>query len=87
VTENGIGTADDTRRIEFVRRALLGVERCLRDGIDVKGYCYWSIFDNYEWALGYRPTFGLIAVDRTTQVRTPKPSAAWLGNVARAGRL
>ena len=82
VTENGIGTNDDTRRIAFVRRALLGVERCIQDGIDVKGYCYWSVFDNFEWALGYRPTFGLIAVDRVTQVRTPKPSAAWLGKVA-----
>jgi beta-glucosidase len=87
VTENGIGTDDDTRRIEYIRRALLGVSRCLRDGIDVLGYCYWSVFDNFEWAMGYRPTFGLIAVDRVTQVRTLKPSATWLGNVARANAL
>jgi beta-glucosidase len=87
VTENGIGTEDDTRRIEYVRRALAGVGRCLRDGIDVRGYCYWSVFDNFEWSLGYRPKFGLIAVDRTTQERRVKPSANWLGDIARANRL
>lgn len=87
VTENGIGTEDDTRRIEYVRRALRGVHRCLEDGIVVRGYCYWSVFDNFEWAMGYRPKFGLIAVDRTTQQRAPKPSAAWLGGIARANML
>ena len=87
VTENGIGTEDDTRRIEYVRRALHGVRRCLDDGIDVRGYTYWSALDNFEWALGYRPTFGLVAVDRETFVRTPKPSASWLGQIARTGTL
>ena len=87
VTENGIGTEHDTRRIEYVRRALQGVHRCLSDGIDVRGYCYWSIFDNFEWSLGYRPKFGLIAVDRTNQVRTHKPSAAWLGQIAQQNAL
>lgn len=87
VTENGIGTDDDARRIAFVEGALGGVHRCLTDGIDVQGYCYWSTFDNFEWNYGYIPTFGLIAVDRRTQVRSPKPSAAWLGRVARRGVL
>lgn len=87
VTENGIGTEDDTRRIEYVRRAVQGVQRCLADGIEVQGYCYWSIFDNFEWNQGYTPKFGLIAVDRKTQTRTVKPSATWLGNVARANKL
>src|SRR5262249_10176231 len=87
VTENGIGTEDDSRRIEYVRRALQGVHHCLSAGIDVRGYCYWSIFDNFEWGMGYRPKFGLIAVDRSTQTRTLKPSAEWLGNIARARAL
>ncbi len=87
VTENGIGTADDTRRIAYYRRSLAGVRRCLDDGIDVQGFTAWSAFDNFEWALGYRPTFGLIAVDRTTFVRTPKPSAYWLGEIARTNAL
>jgi len=87
VTENGIGTQNDAERIEYIDRALRGVHNCLQDGIEVRGYCYWSIFDNFEWAQGYRPTFGLIAVDRVTQKRTPKPSAEWLGRVARAKTL
>lgn len=84
VTENGIGTADDTRRLEYYRRALRGVVSCLNDGLDIRGYYAWSAFDNFEWMLGYRPTFGLIAVDRETQTRTVKPSGRWLGEVARA---
>ena len=87
VTENGIGTEDDTRRIEYVRRALQGVTNCLKDGLDIRGYTYWSAFDNYEWSLGYRPTFGLIAIDRETQLRTVKPSAIWLGAIARANAI
>ena len=87
VTENGIGTDDDTRRIEYVTRALKGVRSCLDDGIDIRGYTYWSALDNFEWAFGYRPTFGLIAVDRSTFERTPKPSAAWLGGVARTNMM
>jgi len=87
VTENGIGTEDDAERIEFVGRALAGVLACLADGIDVRGYVYWSLLDNFEWFLGYRPTFGLVAVDRTTQARSPKPSARWLGAIAQANAL
>jgi beta-glucosidase len=75
VTENGLATSDDTRRIAYVQRALRGVARCLQDGIDVRGYIYWTALDNFEWIFGYRPTFGLIAVDRATQERTVKPSA------------
>ena len=59
VTENGIAAIDDTRRVEYVRRALQGVLACLDDGIDVRGYTYWSLLDNFEWAYGYGPTFGL----------------------------
>ena len=87
VTENGIAAADDTRRIEYVRRALRGVRSCLDDGIDVRGYTYWSALDNFEWAHGYEPQFGLIAVDRETFERAPKPSARWLGDIARANGL
>jgi beta-glucosidase len=87
VTENGVATDDDTRRVEFIRRALQGVARCLQDGIDVRGYTYWSAFDNYEWMLGYKMRFGLVAVDRQTQQRTIKPSARFLGEIARGNRL
>lgn len=87
VTENGIATTDDAERIEYVTAAVEGLRRCLDDHIDVRGYVYWSMLDNFEWALGYRPTFGLVAVDRATQVREVRPSARWLGEVARTGRL
>jgi beta-glucosidase len=87
VTENGCSGEDDARRIEYVRRALGCVLDCLDDGIDVLGYTYWSLLDNFEWAYGYRPQFGLIAVDRATQQRQPKPSAEWLGQIARANAL
>ena len=87
VTENGIGTFDDEQRIRYVRAALEGVLAAIADGIDVRGYTYWSLLDNFEWAFGYRPRFGLVEVDRTTFERRPKPSAAWYGSVARANAL
>ena len=83
VTENGIATADDTRRVAFITEALAGVQSCLDDGIPVLGYCHWSLMDNFEWQKGYSMTFGLIAVDRATQQRTPKPSLAYLGGYAK----
>ena len=87
VTENGIGTDDDPQRVDYFTRALTGLRRCLDDGLDVRGYFAWSLLDNFEWSLGYRPTFGLVAVDRSTFERRPKPSALWFGEVARSNRL
>ena len=85
VTENGIATADDTRRVAFIAEALHGVESCINDGIPVLGYCHWSLMDNFEWQKGYSMTFGLIAVDRTTQTRYPKESLKVLGSLADDG--
>ena len=83
VTANGIGTADDSRRVEFIRRALAGVQDCIDEGLTVKGYLHWSLLDNFEWQKGFSMTFGLIAVDRANgQVRQPKPSLAFLGSYA-----
>ena len=79
VTENGIATSDDSRRVEFIRRALHGVEKCISDGIPVMGYCHWSLMDNFEWQKGYSMTFGLIAVDRNSMKRIPKQSLYTLG--------
>jgi len=87
VTENGIGTDNDPQRIEYVQRALEGVLSCIADGIDVRGYTYWSLMDNFEWAFGYRPRFGIIEVDRATQRRTVKPSGEWLSGIVRANSL
>ncbi len=79
VTENGIATSDDSRRVAFIEQATDGVARCLNDGIPVLGYMYWSLLDNFEWQKGFSMTFGLIAVDRSTQKRSAKPSLAALG--------
>lgn len=87
VTENGIATAHDERRIAYMDAALREVRSCLRDGIDVRSYLYWSLLDNFEWAFGYAPLFGLVAVDRETFARHPKPSLAWLGEVAKSAAL
>jgi beta-glucosidase len=59
----------------------------MAEGIDVRSYLHWSLLDNFEWAFGYGPTFGLVAVDRHSFTRYPKPSAAWLGAVARGRAL
>jgi beta-glucosidase len=87
VTENGIGTDNDAQRRQFIGDALRGVLRVVADGIAVEGYTYWSLLDNFEWAFGYRPHFGLVAVDRLTFERSPKTSASWLAGVARTNRL
>ena len=86
VTENGIATSDDSERIRYTDAALRGLEETVADGIDVRGYLHWSLLDNFEWG-HWEPTFGLIAVDRETFTRTPKPSLAWLGEVARRNGL
>jgi beta-glucosidase len=87
VTENGVATEDDAQRVEYIQRALAGVLKCAADKIDVRGYIHWSLLDNFEWVMGYRPKFGLIAVDRATQKRHIKPSARYLGEIARQNRL
>jgi len=87
VTENGIATSDDARRIDYTRGALEGLHDCLSEGITLLGYQHWSALDNYEWASGFAPTFGLIGWDKETFERTPKPSARWYGDIARAGGL
>jgi beta-glucosidase len=87
VTENGIGTTDDAQRVDYVRQALAGVLDVIAEGIDVRGYTYWSLLDNFEWAFGYRPRFGLVSVDRSTFARKPKPSAAWFASIVAAHAL
>ncbi len=80
ITENGISTADDNRRIEFIREVIDGLKGCVASGIPLKGYLHWSLLDNFEWQLGFARTFGLIAVDRGTQIRYPKDSLSFLGS-------
>lgn len=80
ITENGICTSNDKERVEFIERALTGLYECLEEGINVIGYIHWSLLDNFEWQLGYKPKYGLISVDRLTQKRYPKDSLKFLGS-------
>jgi beta-glucosidase len=88
ITENGIATADDRERIAYLRDHLGQVATALRDGIDIRGFMYWSAFDNFEWNEGYRPTFGLIGIDRDDGLRrVVRPSARAYGELARTRSL
>jgi beta-glucosidase len=83
ITENGIATEDDSQRVRFIAASIDSVGNAVRQGIPVLGYIHWSLLDNFEWILGYRPKFGLVAVDRRTFARTPKPSAQVLADIVR----
>ncbi|HWO12423.1 MAG TPA: GH1 family beta-glucosidase, partial [Polyangiaceae bacterium] len=74
VTENGITTDDDTQRVDFYAKHLVALQAAQRAGVDVRGYFAWSLLDNYEWAEGYTPRFGLVHTDYQSQARTPKGS-------------
>jgi beta-glucosidase len=92
VTENGAyfddtlsddGKVHDARRIEFLDRYIHAMREAQSQGVDVRGYFIWSLLDNFEWACGYRPTFGLVKVDFETLQRIPKDSYYWYRNFIR----
>jgi beta-glucosidase len=87
LTETGIAATDDRFRAQFIDATVAEVARCIAEGIDVKGYLYWSLLDNFEWTSGYAKQFGLVAVDRKTFKRTVKPSARVLAAHAGANLL
>ena len=93
ITENGAafddlevrdGTIDDQDRIDFVAGHLEALADAVDEGVDVRGYFAWSLLDNFEWAEGYAKRFGIVHVDFDTLVRTPKASARWFAELARA---
>jgi len=86
ITENGAyfddelaadGKVHDTRRVEFLDRYINAMLEARTGGVDIRGYFVWSLLDNFEWAAGYRPTFGIVKVDFNTLKRTPKDSFYW----------
>ena len=87
VTENGIGTDDDQQRINYITTALEGLQRCLNDGLDIRGYYYWSFLDNFEWLFGYKPRFGLVDVDRNTLERKGKESLKFYKSIIENSKL
>lgn len=75
VTENGIADRNDRYRAKYITDHIAQVEKAIANGIDVRGYFYWSLLDNFEWDKGFWPQFGLIKVDRITKNRTIRVSA------------
>jgi len=75
VTENGLADASDTKRPQYLSEIFKFLNRAINEGVDLKGYFYWSLTDNYEWISGFGPRFGLIEIDYATQKRTIRPSA------------
>ena len=88
VTESGIATEVGTRRAEMLVRALEAIDKARGEGADVRGYYHWSIYDNFEWALGFVPRFGLYSVDRANgYTRTPTEGATVFGEIAQGRNL
>lgn len=81
VTESGIATESGQRRAEVVVRALEAIEKARSEGADVRGYYHWSLTDNFEWAEGYEPRFGLFRVDYDTYARTPTAAVEVLADI------
>jgi len=84
ITENGIATRNSERKINFMRRHVDAVERSIKNGIDVRGYFYWSLIDNYEWLQGLDARFGLYKVDFNTLKRKPTAAAAYYSYLIRS---
>ncbi len=87
VTENGVAVEDDENRIRAIIRHLQYLHKALREGVDVRGYYYWSFMDNYEWDKGFTQRFGLVEVDYETLARKPRKSAYIYGEIARTNRV
>lgn len=81
ITENGLADAEDKHRQWWLMQTIVAVGKAMEGGVAVIGYLHWSLLDNFEWDKGVWPRFGLYAVDYTTGVRTPRPSALWLARV------
>jgi beta-glucosidase len=90
VTENGVPVPDgldfdgrvrDERRVRYLKNHIFQVQRAIEDGVPVRGYLHWSLMDNFEWALGYTPRFGLVYVDFRTLKRSIKDSGRWFAKV------
>ncbi|MBI2674246.1 MAG: glycoside hydrolase family 1 protein [Candidatus Yanofskybacteria bacterium] len=87
ITENGIADRTDQLREKFIKEHLYWVWKAIQDGADVRGYMYWSLLDNFEWAKGFKPRFGLIEVDYATLERKIRPSAYEYGKICKTNQL
>jgi beta-glucosidase len=82
ITENGVADAKDEYRRWWIEESIVAMQRALSEGVDLRGYFYWSLLDNFEWADGWWPRFGLVSVDREHEMkREIRPSAKWFASV------
>jgi len=81
IAENGLADADDEKRAEFIRSSLVNISRAIDEGVDVRGYLYWSLLDNFEWDKGFWPRFGLVEINYNTMERKIRPSALEYKNI------
>lgn len=82
VTENGLADAEDKHRQWWLEQTIYAMDKAIKDGADLRGYMHWSLVDNFEWAEGWWPKFGLVEIDRHDNMkRTMRPSALWLARV------
>ena len=81
ITENGLADAEDEHRQDWIKQTIVAMQQAMAHDVELIGYLHWSLLDNFEWAYGKWPRFGLVAVDYKTGERTLRPSAAWFGRV------
>lgn len=79
ITENGVADRKDQYRRWWIEETIIAMERAISEGVQLIGYFHWSLLDNFEWAMGWWPKFGLVEVDRRTMKRKLRPSAKWFG--------
>ncbi|MEI8312820.1 MAG: family 1 glycosylhydrolase [Verrucomicrobiota bacterium] len=84
VTENGIGTQSEQKKIRYFREHVNQMRRAMNDGVDIRGYFPWTLIDNYEWAEGYAANFGLTHVDKSNMQLVIEPSGEWFQKFIRA---
>ena len=87
VSEGGIADASDAGRAEYITRQVRGTWQAIQDGADVRGHMYWSLLDNYEWALGFEKRFGLVEINYQSQERIVRPSAYVYKKICEANAL
>lgn len=83
IIENGLADASDSKRAEFIKNHLKYLHKAISEGVPVIGYCHWSLLDNFEWACGWAPKFGLFEVDRETFIRRPRKSAKFYAKICK----
>ena len=95
ITENGVcyndepenGEVTDYKRIDYLKTHLTALKRSMDSGVNVKGFLYWSLMDNFEWALGYSMRFGIVHVNYETLERTKKDSYHWFNETIKKGEF